>query len=234
MSIVANNLSFKRNGEEIIHGFSFSIAEGAYVGVIGPNGGGKTTLLRLMLGLEKPTTGSLRLFDRAPTDRHIRRQIGYVPQRGGNLDPLFPATVEEVIHSVRASESGVRKAVQQLNIKHLLTRPMSHLSGGERQKVLLARALAIEPKILFLDEPVDGLDPKSRDEFYTLLRQLNANGLTIVFVTHDVHAIAEEADSALCLKHQLVCHGHKACHIDREELQNLVHTDKASLREHHH
>ena len=171
MSIKAHHLSFARNGENIIHEFSFEIKDGDYVGVIGPNGGGKTTLLRLLLGLAKPTHGTIEIDGRPVTDTRVRREIGYVPQRGGNLDPLFPATVREVIRSgrtarlglfkpfSRADERSVNKAIKALGIEKLLSRPMSHLSGGERQKVLLARALACEPKMLFLDEPVDGLDP---------------------------------------------------------------------------
>lgn len=245
MPIKAHHLSFERNGENIVHEFSFEIPDGGYVGVIGPNGGGKTTLLRLLLGLNKPTHGTIEINGLAPTDARVRQEIGYVPQRGGNLDPLFPATVDEVIRSGRTARLGlmrsfgrtderaVSKAVKALGIEKLLHRPLSHLSGGERQKVLLARALACEPKMLFLDEPVDGLDPLSRDQFYALLRKLNDDGMTIIFVTHDVHAIAEQADSALCLKHQLVCHGHKACYIDKDELQDLVHVDKEDLRKHH-
>ena len=245
VAIEATHLTFERNGENIIHEFSFRVNEGDYVGVIGPNGGGKTTLLRLLLGLAKPSHGQVHIFGYPPSDRRARQEIGYVPQRGGNLDPLFPATVAEVIRSGRtprlglfssfgaADERAVKKAVKEIGIEKLLARPMSKLSGGERQKVLLARALAQEPKMLFLDEPVDGLDPASRDAFYTLLRKLNGAGMTIIFVTHDVHAIAAEANAALCLKHQLVCHGHKACLIDKEELQDLVHGNPEEIRKHH-
>ncbi len=243
--IDVSELTFERNGEDVIHHFSFQISEGDYVGVIGPNGGGKTTLLRLLLGLTRPTTGTIRLFGKHPTDRGVRRDVAYVAQRGGSLDSQFPATVREVIRAGRtprlglfrpfgaADEKAVRRAVKELDIERLLDRPMARLSGGERQKVLLARALAGEPRLLILDEPTDGLDPGSRDEFYALLRKLNKGGLTIVFVSHDVHAVAQEAGAAICLKHNLVCHGEKACLIDRQELHNLFHASRAELLTHH-
>ncbi len=233
--IEAKNLSFSRNGEEVLHDFSFAIPEGDYVGVIGPNGGGKTTLLRLLLGLEKPTSGSLKVLG----------TVGYVAQRGGTLDSQFPATVEEVVRAGRTAklgwfgrwkkidETAVDKAMAEMKITKLRARPLSRLSGGERQKVLLARAMAAEPQILFLDEPVDGLDPQSRDDFYKLLRVINKRRVTIIFVSHDVHAMTREASSALCLKHQLVCHGDKACHIAGQQLRDLFHQSSAELLHHH-
>ncbi len=231
--IHVEDLTFERNGEDIIHDFSFDVRAGDYVGVIGPNGGGKTTLLRLLLGLMRPTHGAIEILGGAPTDRRVREQLGYVAQRGGNLDAQFPATVEEVIRSGALNERVMKRVVKEMNVQHLMKRPMSRLSGGERQKVLLTRAIAREPKILFLDEPVDGLDPTSRDAFYALLRKLNQSGLTIIFVTHDVHTVAEEARSAICLKHQLVCHGHKACVIGQEKLRDLFHPDREEILAHH-
>ena len=243
--IHSEHVTFERNGEQIIHDFSFEIHEGDYVGVIGPNGGGKTTLLRLLLGIIKPTAGEITLLGGNPHDKNVRKKVGYVAQRGGNLDSQFPATVEEVIRSGRTPKLGifgsfgsrdnkiVLRISKELEIENLLSRSVFKLSGGERQKVLLARALVGEPKMLFLDEPVDGLDPNSRDHFYRILKKLNRNGMTILFVSHDVHTVSKEARSAICLKHQLVCHGKKACVIGTESLRDLFHPDSADLRHHH-
>lgn len=230
--ITAEHLIFERSGEQIIRDFSFEVQEGDYVGIIGPNGGGKTTLLKLLIGLLKPSHGTIHVMGKHPIEKSVREQIGYMPQRGGNIDAQFPATVQEVIES--ASNGSIDHVTKELGIESLLARPLFQLSGGERQKVMLARALVRNPKILYLDEPVDGLDPLSREEFYTLLRKLNHRGLTIIFVSHDVHAVAKEANAAICLKHQLVCHGTNACVIGQEQLKDLFHKDKNELLKHHH
>lgn len=243
--ISVSNLTYQTHGSEVISDFSFEIPEGAYVGIIGPNGGGKTTLLRLILGLIKPSKGTIKILGRDISDSSVRKHIGYVAQRGGNLDPLFPASVEEVVRSGRTPRSGllsscnksdeevVQKVMSHLGIQKLAKRPLGRLSGGERQKVLLARAMAGEPKILCLDEPVDGLDPLSRTEFYELLRHIHGEGVTILFVSHDVHTIAKEADSAICLKHDLVCHGAEACHIGKGDMHDLYHADRTDMLKHH-
>ncbi len=243
--IQVKHLIYERNGEHIINRFSFDIQAGDYVGIIGPNGGGKTTLLKLLLGLLKPHHGTIQLLGGSPMQASVRKQVGYVAQRGGNIDTQFPATVLEVIRSGRTprlglfghmqekDEKAIKHAIKEMGIESLLDRPLYKLSGGERQKVLLARALVGEPKILFLDEPVDGLDPASRDDFYALLRKLNKDGLTIILVSHDVHTVAKEANAAICLKHQLVCHGNKACMIGEDELKDLFHKDRKEILLHH-
>lgn len=244
LAIEAEGLTYVRNGEALFENFSFTIAPGAYVAVIGPNGGGKSTLLRVLLGLLEPTKGSVRIFGLPNTDKHARRRIGYVAQRGGLIDANFPATSEEVVEAGRtqirgllarpsaADEKAIDAAFDATNIGYLRHRVIASLSGGERQRVLLARALAAEPDILMLDEPIEGLDPGSREEFYATLKALNKKGKTIIFVSHDVHRIAREADSALCLRHELVCHGEKACVVTGSAMKNLHH-DHNDLEAHH-
>jgi len=244
IAIEATDLTFVRNGEALFENFSFAIKQGAYVAVIGPNGGGKSTLLRVMLGLLEPTAGSVRIFGKPCDSAEARRRVGYVAQRGGMIDPSFPATAGEVVRAGRTQVHGLRhgygandtKAVEtafkQTRIGHLRDRVISSLSGGERQRVLLARALAAEPDILMLDEPIEGLDPGSREEFYATLRDLNKTGKTILFISHDVHRIAKEATSALCLRHELVCHGTKACVVTGRGMRALHH-DHGDLSSHH-
>lgn len=245
-AVEAQHLSFIRNGEALFEDFSFTIPSGAYVAVIGPNGGGKTTLMRVLLGLEEANSGSIRLFGRAAEHPNVRRRIGYIPQHGGLIDPTFPATAEEVVAAGRTQRTGLWKriaaadrqaidaAFDTMRIANLRDRTIGSLSGGERQRVLLARALAANPDLLILDEPVDGLDPHAREEFYEALRRIHADGKTIFFVTHDVHRISGEADSAICLRHELVCHGTKACHISGSHLRNIHHGSHSELTRHHH
>jgi zinc transport system ATP-binding protein len=243
-AIAADNLTFTRNGERLLDRFSFEIPSGAYVAVIGPNGSGKTTLMHLLLGLVKPADGSVELFGRPPDDPRSRRRVGYVPQRGGTLDPSFPATAEELVNAGRSQALGIWKhfgpedreavdrAFEVLDIGHLRRRTISALSGGELQRVLLARALSTDPDLLILDEPVEGLDVDSRAGFHAALKKLNRQGRTILFVTHEVHTIAKEADAAICLRHELVCHGTKACVITGGHLRNLYHGSHEEMAEH--
>ena len=244
-ALEVKNLSFARNHETLIEDFSFSVQPGEYVAVIGPNGGGKTTLLRMLLHLESPSSGSIDIFGEDNTHASALRRVGYIPQRGGLIDAMFPATTEEVVRAGRSQvlgfwnpfskkdEAVVDHALDVMGITHLRYRVIASLSGGERQRVLLARALASEPGLLFLDEPVDGLDPESREEFYATLKRINKTGTAILFVTHDVHRIAKEADSAICLRHELVCHGEKHCVISGRELRNMKHGSHKELLEHH-
>ncbi len=234
--IEAENLSYERGGEMIIDGFSFQIERGQFVGIIGPNGGGKSTLLKLIIGLLQPTGGSVKLFGKNPQSKEARRRMAYVAQRGGNIDGQFPATVEEVVRSGLAlrSHGSVDRALKALEITALRLRTLSHLSGGERQRVLLARALVSDPELLVLDEPTDGLDPESRDDLFATLRKLKKERhVTILFVSHDVHVVAREADAALCLRHELICHGHEACYLKRNDLRNVFHAHHEEIAQHH-
>lgn len=197
------HVSFLVAGKEILSGISLDIHRGEYIGVIGPNGGGKTTLLRLLLGLNMPTSGTI--------DVHIdRSRIGYVPQRASTGEVLFPATVEEIVKSGEGRgkrEGSVEAALKTTKVSHLRDQRIGTLSGGERQRVMIARALAGNPEVLFLDEPTSAIDPASQEEFYAFLQELHRKGLTIVMVSHDTDAIAHEVERVLCLNKHLVCHG---------------------------
>lgn len=243
--IEAEGLTFVRGSETIIDNFSFSICQGEYTAVIGPNGGGKSTLIKIILGLLPAASGRVRLFGLPQSDPSVRRRIGYVPQRGGAIEATFPALVYEVVKSGRTQvlglwkrfgatdERAIEHALETMRVGHLRVRTIASLSGGERQRVLIARALAAAPKILVLDEPVEGLDPDSREQFYESMRRLKAEGTTLLFVTHDIHRVVAEADSAICLKHERVCHGTKACVLRGKEVLNLHHGTKADLTANH-
>ncbi len=211
-----NQVSFAVAGKEILSGLSLEIHHGEYVGIIGPNGGGKTTLLRLLLGLTQPTRGTIV--------SHIEKaRVGYVPQRV-NGDATFPATVEEIVASgmVNRTTRGERmlnRVMKTVGITHLRKQRIGTLSGGERQRAMIARALVGEPDVVFLDEPTSAIDPESQEDFYDLLRDLHKKGLTIVIVSHDTDTIAHEVQRILCLNRHLVCHG------DPADVMHKVHTE---------
>lgn len=214
------NISYKYNGNPVLENISFVVQKGDYLGVIGPNGGGKTTLIKIILGLLKPDTGHIHLFGKNINNFRDRWQIGYVPQKSSQTGLFFPATVEEIVKSGRIARIGlfkkfstedyaaVAKAMEITTITQYKNRLVSHLSGGERQKIFIARALAGEPKILILDEPTVAVDVAAQEKFYNFLSDLNKRlGLTIIFVTHDIDVITREAKTILCLNRNLVCHG---------------------------
>lgn len=190
---------------------SVQIGRGEYVGVIGPNGGGKTTMLRLMLGLLKPTKGEVVV--RVP-----REKVGYVPQRSASIDYAFPATVREIVESGQVAhhnKKAIDRAMHTTGVLKLADCRIGMLSGGERQRVLIARALAAEPAVLMLDEPTTAVDIENQEEFYKFIRKLHKElGITVVIVSHDVDVIAHEVERTLCLNRHIVCHDVKGNHVE--------------------
>lgn len=218
VAIAAKDLSFSYNGSRVLDHLTFSINAGDYVGIIGPNGGGKTTLMKLILGLLEPTEGSLTVFGTSPAHARMHGRIGYVPQRVTQNDAAFPATVEEVVRSGRSAYKGmfrwmqaadrqaVEAAMEQTGILPFRKRLIGSLSGGERQRAFIARALVSNPSMLVLDEPTTGIDPAAREDFYNLLRMLHTEQhMGILFVSHDLEVMMKEAQSLLCINKVLVC-----------------------------
>jgi zinc transport system ATP-binding protein len=232
-AIEVDHVSFSYEGQRARDGVSFAVPEGAYVGLIGPNGGGKTTLLRLLLGLEHPESGSVSLFGVSPQDACKQGIIGYIPQ-STMVHSSFPASIEEVVRSGRTMKRSVfsfasekendviDNALKIVGIHHLKDRTIGSVSGGERQKAFIARAIAGESKILLLDEPMTGVDPVSRDHFYALLKHLNADhGMTILFVTHDIDVAKNEVSFVLALNQKLLCHCASHDFVAEETLKKL-------------
>lgn len=219
-AIELNDVHFSYNGDPVLKGISFTVKKGEYAGIIGPNGGGKTTLLRVILGLTKPHAGSARLFGEPIASFKNWAKIGYLPQRAAHVDGRFPITVYEVVSQGRVAKAGlfkrfssddfaaIDKALLLNDISHLKNRLISDLSGGERQRVFIARALASKPEVLILDEPAAGVDVGSQSKFYRFLKDLNKEQrITIVFVSHDLDIIANEASQIICINRSLVCEG---------------------------
>jgi zinc transport system ATP-binding protein len=193
-----------------------TVLEGDYLGIIGPNGGGKTTLLKSILGLIRPDSGRVLVHGK-PLGK-TNRPLAYVPQ-AGTVDRAFPISVfENVLLGLlppdpkpfhRFSTTDRKKAMEvleSLGIGHLASRPIRAMSGGEYQKSMIARAIAGDPEILLLDEPTASVDPSSRSDIYDLLHRLNEK-MTIVIATHDTLAISTHVKNLACLDRTLVYHG---------------------------
>ncbi len=232
--IEVENLNYKINDSLILDDLTFTLNTGDYVGIVGPNGGGKTTLIKLILGLIKPTSGQIKIFGEKLNSILVNKEIGYVPQKIGQSLNGFPTTVEEVIKSGRTVRRGwlgrmssidlkaVDEAMEATGIKKYAKKLISELSGGERQRVFIARALAAEPKILILDEPTSGVDIGHQEIFYEFLRDLRKNfNLTIIYVSHDIDFIAKEVSTVLCLNQKLVCHQSPKAFLTKENLEKV-------------
>ena len=206
---------FSYGNDQVLKDVSLSIREGDFVGVIGPNGGGKTTLLRMILGVIEPAQGTVELLGNHPGK--TRMHVGYVPQETSS-NVLFPISVFDVVlmgkmgtrglfHSfTKEDRREVTAVLEELKIASLKNKSIGDLSGGQRQKVLLARALAAKPRILFLDEPTASIDTQGQDEIYEHLRALNSAGTTVLLVTHNVGAVSAYIKSIACVNRELFFH----------------------------
>jgi zinc transport system ATP-binding protein len=196
---------------------TLSIFQHDFLGIIGPNGGGKSTLLKVMLGLVKPDSGSVSVFGKPP--EQVRSRIGYVSQRPA-FDRDFPASVWDVVMMGRYGRTGLfrryngedrtaaEKALVRVGMLDHGNKQIGRLSGGEQQRVFVARALVAEPELLLLDEPTASIDSNMQTEFYELLEELKKS-LTIVMVSHDIGAVSIYVDKIACLNCQLYYHGSK-------------------------
>ncbi len=204
-------------GGPVLEAIHLDVRRGDFIGIIGPNGGGKSTLLKVLLGLIPPTRGEVRVMGLPPKEG--RRYIGYVPQ-SVEFDRDFPISVWEVARMGRLGKRGllrrytaeddakVAEALRLLDVLDLRDRPIGELSGGQRQRVYIARALASEPEILLLDEPLAGVDPQMSANFYELLARLNDH-ITILMVSHDIGAITSYVKTVGCLNRRLFYHQEK-------------------------
>ena len=242
-----SSLSLKINSQTILDSISLKIFAGEYDAIIGPNGGGKTTLIRLLLGLEKPTNGTIKIFGQELSKFQDWHKIGYVPQRASHVDISFPATVLDVVKMGRTAKRGffsrfsqedaacVEDAMRKMDVLDIKGKMIGTLSGGQRQRVMIARALASKPEILILDEPNTGVDVKSQQRFYELLRELNrSEKITIIFITHDIGVIADDIKRLFTINRKLfTCNNPKEA-MSCEDMSRLYGMDAHLLSNHHH
>ncbi len=210
-----------------LQNISFSINQGEFLAIVGPNGSGKSTLLKLILGVYKLQQGNILINGKTRKSFNAWQEIGYVSQKAAAHAKGFPATVKEVVLSGLTKEKGLfkrfnkkdneqlDKTLKLLDIEHIKNQNVSNLSGGQAQRVFIARALINEPSILVLDEPTEGIDSKHVKDFYNVLLKLKNQNVTILLVTHDIGVVVDNADKVACLNEHLHFHG------TNTEFQNL-------------
>nr|WP_029762616.1 MULTISPECIES: metal ABC transporter ATP-binding protein [Ectothiorhodospira] len=196
----ARGISLQLSGRRVLEDVDLSVEPGQITTIIGPNGAGKTTLLRILLGLQTPSAGRLL--------RRPGLRVGYMPQRIV-VDDVMPITVRRFMAlGGRAPRDELRRVLAEVGVEHLLEQPVQSVSGGEMQRILLARALLRRPHLLALDEPAQGVDVSGQGEVFQLIAALRDRyGCGVVMVSHELHLVMEAADSVICLNQHVCCTG---------------------------
>lgn len=210
--IEISNLSFAYSNIPVLCNINLTIRRGDYVGMIGSNGAGKSTLLKLILGLLKPAGGTIRLLGKEISELKNFRKIGYLPQNSASLSAGFPATAEEIVRANLFSKPSfpnfhakkqaplVKQALETVGMQDYAKRMIGEMSGGQQQRIMLARVLAPNPDVLLLDEPVTGIDADAAEELYALLEKLNTEqNITVIMITHDTERASRSAKHILHL-----------------------------------
>jgi len=231
---------FSYAGPAVLEGIDLQVQAGEFLGVVGPNAGGKSTLLKLILGLLKPQSGTVEVLGRSP--EAARREVGYVAQYP-SFRRDFPIDVEHMVLMGRLGNGlliggwrrrdreVVWRTMAETEVDSLADRQLATLSGGQLQRVMLARALACEPKILILDEPTANIDLRIETDIFDLLRQLNRR-MSIIVVSHDIGFISRYVSRVACVSRTLICH-HTA-DIDGRVIQDLYGSDVRMVEHVHH
>jgi zinc transport system ATP-binding protein len=219
------------DGREVLSGITFSLAPGRFLGLIGPNGAGKTTCLKVILGLFKPTRGRVRVFGVPPTELGRKaHHIGYIPQRY-LPERAAPFSVFDVVmmgrlcciglgrFPTRKDRDLVRQTLARMGLADQAERPIGTLSGGQLQRVMIARALCRKTHLLLLDEPTEGVDLPHQEQLYDLLKELQMErGLSVITVSHDVAMLSRFSDELACINRTLHVHGHPSDVLESHDL----------------
>ncbi len=229
-----SGLTFAYHQEKVLENISLQVEEGDFLGLIGPNGGGKSTLLKIILGLLEFKKGKVKLFDQEIKEFRDWHKIGYVAQKAGFNPTGFPITVSEVISMAGGKGVEIERVLKLTNLLNKKNHLLSELSGGQQQRVFIARALLHEPQLLILDEPTVGIDGNSQVQFYDLLRQLNQEkGLSIILVSHEVDLVAKEVNKIACINQSLIYHGQAQQLLENDLLEKLYGKHQRLIAHHH-
>ena len=214
--IEVDGLNVNRNGRRVIEDATFTVGRGAYMGVVGPNGGGKTTLLQAVLGIIPHDSGSIRILGRPMEEFDEWSRLAWVSQHSISFDEKFPINVRELVGLGRINRGNLAKPLKRedwvkvdevlgfMGISELAERRVGHLSGGQKQRVFVDKALVRDPEVLILDEPVAGVDAEAQELFYMKLSDLNGRqGTTIVIVSHDLAAVFCRMSDVMCVNRRV-------------------------------
>lgn len=246
--IEVKDVSFSYDNEEdVLKNITFQIHKGDYIGFVGANGSGKTTLIKIIVGLLKPRSGWIKIFGEDIKNFKDWHKIGYVSQRVSNFDKNFPMTVFEVVSMGRyrknnfwrkknnEDEKFVKEALGRVGMWDYKNRLIGDLSGGQLQRVFIARALVNEPEVIFLDEPTAGVDKKNQDDFYILLQKLNKKlGITLIMVSHDIERMTREVMHIMCINKTLTCHTSPEEFIKESQSVNIFGENVKIITNHNH
>ena len=230
MQIQLKNAGLKRQGHWLVRGIDLTLNAGQIVTLIGPNGAGKSSTVKMALGLEALSEGSC--------ERQKNLTVGYVPQRL-QLDWTMPMSVERFMHLTPGVDKSVRQhSLDRVGLAHCGNRPIADLSGGEFQRMLIARAIARKPDVLVLDEPTQGIDVSGEAQIYELISQVRDElNCGVLLISHDLHLVMAATDTVLCLNGHLCCHGSPSSVAASEEYQHLFGVDSTpnlAVYDHHH
>ncbi|MCB1665369.1 MAG: zinc ABC transporter ATP-binding protein ZnuC [Pseudomonadales bacterium] len=198
--VKANNISIQFGDRQVLQHVNLSVHQGQIVTLIGPNGAGKTTLIRVILGLLPVRSGTV--------EKQPGLRIGYMPQKL-HIEPTMPITVRRFLElAKRNSSEPIGRFLEEVQVSHLMDHQLGSISGGEMQRVLLARALSQSPQLLVLDEPAQGVDVAGQADLYQLINDIRtAHHCGVLMISHDLHLVMAKTDEVVCLNHHICCHG---------------------------
>ncbi|HZK37792.1 MAG TPA: metal ABC transporter ATP-binding protein [Clostridia bacterium] len=237
---------FAYSKKHVLEDVNLAVFRGDFLGIVGPNGSAKTTLIKIILGILKPQKGTVVLLN-SPIERFNQwNKIGYISQRVKDFNIAFPATVEEIVGANLYSQMGflkflnkehkmkIRDALDIVNMSGYQNHLIGNLSGGQQQRVFIARTLVSDPEIIFMDEPLTGVDVQSQEQFYGLMEKLNKDlKITLVMVSHDIGVITNKANRVACVGDKKVC-VHPSEDFDKEGHIKKVYGKDLSILHHRH
>ncbi|NOX35504.1 MAG: ABC transporter ATP-binding protein [Deltaproteobacteria bacterium] len=235
--IILAKVSFAYKQRRILKDVDLVVKKGEFASIVGPNGGGKTTLLKLILGLIKPDKGKILIFGKAPDK--ARHNIGYMPQYA-HLDMAFPANVMDVVLMGRLARKTLwfskkdraraLDAIDEVGMSDFVNTGFNELSGGQKQRILIARALCSDPAILLLDEPTANVDHQTEENLFSILKKLNSK-MTILLVSHDIGFVSKYVKSVICVNRQVVIH--PTTIMNGALIKDIYHGDLKMVRHDH-